>query len=98
MDAQRLLERARELLGREQVEQAESTLNDCVEAAAAAGDEVLLTRARFLLGELLCGQGREEEAWPLLRLVIRTEREDGSLDREIKQAARLLRQMRGLPE
>jgi hypothetical protein len=50
------------------------------------------------LGQLLSEQGREEEAIPFLQAVVRTEIADGSVDDEVKLAARLLRQIRGIPE
>ncbi len=58
----------------------------------------MLTRARMALGELLAQDGREEEALPFLQAVVRTEIADGSVDEEVKRSARLLRQIRGIPE
>ncbi len=98
MDAQRHLERARELLARGRPELAESALSDAIDAAVAAEDLVMLTRARMALGELLVEEGREEEALPFLQAVVRTEIADGSVDAEVKLSARLLRQIRGIPE
>ena len=65
-------------------------------AAVAAEDIVLLTRARFALGELLFQQERDDEALPYLQAVVRTERVDGSVDAEVKASARMLRQIRGI--
>ncbi len=98
MDAQRHIERARELLARGRPELAESALSDAIDAAVATQDLVLLTRARMALGELLAQDGREEEALPFLQAVVRTEIADGSVDEEVKRSARLLRQIRGIPE
>lgn len=98
MDAQRHLDRARELLDRGRPELAESALSDAIDSAVAAQNLVLLTRARMALGELLVQEGREEEALPFLQAVVRTELADGSVDAEVKAAARLLRQVRGIPE
>lgn len=98
MDAQRHLDRARELLDRGRPELAESALSDAIDSAVAAQDLVLLTRARMALGELLVEQGREDEGLPFLQAVVRTEIADGSVDAEVKLAARLLRQVRGIPE
>ncbi len=98
MDAQRHLERARELLERGRPELAESALSDAIDSAVAAEDLVLLTRARMALGELLVQEGREEEALPFLQAVVRTEIADGSVDAEVKLAAQVLRRVRGIPE
>lgn len=98
MDAQRHIERARELLERGRPELAESALSDAIDAAVAAEDLVLLTRARMALGALLVQDGREEEALSFLQAVVRTEIANGSVDAEVKLAARLLRQIRGIPE
>jgi hypothetical protein len=48
------------------------------------------------LGELMLEQGRQEEALPFLLAVVRTEIADGSVDLEVKRAAYLLRQIRGI--
>lgn len=88
--------RARELLARGQEELAESALSEAIDAAVAAENLVLLTQARMALGELLVAQGRHEEALPFLQAVVRTEIADGSVDAEVKRAAHLLRQMRGV--
>ena len=98
MDASRHLQRARELLDCGRPELAESALSDAIDAAVQAEDLVLLTRARMALGELLFEQGRDTEAVPFLQAVIRTEIADGSVDAEVKLAARLLRRIRGIPE
>jgi len=98
VDAQRHIERARELLERGRPELAESALSDAIDAAVAAEDLVLLTRARMALGALLVQDGREEEALSFLQAVVRTEIANGSVDAEVKLAARLLRQIRGIPE
>jgi predicted negative regulator of RcsB-dependent stress response len=98
VDAQRHLERARELLERGRPELAESALSDAIDSAVAAEDLVLLTRARMALGELLVQEGREEEALPFLQAVVRTEIADGSVDAEVKLAAQVLRRVRGIPE
>ena len=90
------IQRARELLARGQEELAEASLSDAIDAAVAAEDLVLLTQARMALGELLVEQGRHEEAIPFLQAVVRTERADGSVDLEVKRAAHLLRQIRGI--
>jgi hypothetical protein len=90
------LQRARQLLGRGQEELAEAALSDAIDAAVAAEDLVLLTQARLALGEMLCEQGRVEEAIPFLQAVVRTERADGSVDAEVKRSASLLRRIRGL--
>ncbi|MCY1018458.1 hypothetical protein [Pyxidicoccus sp. MSG2] len=95
MNVQEYLQRARELLARGQPELAESALSDAIDAAVAAEDIVLLTRARFALGELLFQQERDDEALPYLQAVVRTERVDGSVDTEVKASARMLRQIRG---
>jgi hypothetical protein len=95
MNVQEYLQRARELLARGQPELAESALSDAIDAAVAAEDIVLLTRARFALGELLFQQERDDEALPYLQAVVRTERVDGSVDTEVKSSARMLRQIRG---
>jgi hypothetical protein len=50
------------------------------------------------LGELLTEQGRDDEAIPFLQAVVRTEIADGSVDGEVRLAARLLRRIRGIPE
>lgn len=98
MDALRHLQRARELIERGRPELAESALSDAIDASVLAEDLVLLTRARMALGELLFEQGRDAEAVPFLQAVVRTEIADGSVDHEVKAAARLLRQIRGIPE
>ncbi|QRK10640.1 hypothetical protein JQX13_11460 [Archangium violaceum] len=98
MDALRHLQRARELIDRGRTELAESALSDAIDAAVLAEDLVMLTRARMALGELLFEQGRDEEAVPFLQAVVRTEIADGSVDREVKSSARLLRRIRGIPE
>ncbi|WNG41208.1 hypothetical protein F0U60_51795 [Archangium minus] len=98
MDALRHLQRARELIDRGRPELAESALSDAIDSAVLAEDLVMLTRARMALGELLFEQGRDEEAVPFLQAVVRTEIADGSVDSEVKSAARLLRQIRGIPE
>jgi predicted negative regulator of RcsB-dependent stress response len=98
MDASRHLQRARELLDRNRPELAESALSDAIDSAVQAEDLVMLTRARMALGELLFEQGRDLEALPFLQAVIRTEIPDGSVDNEVKTAARLLRRIRGMPE
>ncbi|HYH98457.1 hypothetical protein [Hyalangium sp.] len=89
-------QRARELLARGLEELAESALSDAIDAAVAAEDLVLLTQARLALGELMCAQGRHEEALPFLKAVVRTEIADGSVDLEVKRSAHLLRQIRGI--
>ncbi|MCP3142916.1 hypothetical protein [Pyxidicoccus xibeiensis] len=96
MNVQEHLQRARDLLARGQPELAESALSDSIDAAVAAEDIVLLTRARFALGELLFQQERDAEAMPYLLAVVRTERADGSVDVEVKASARMLRQIRGI--
>ncbi|MBN1207227.1 MAG: hypothetical protein JXB05_20245 [Myxococcaceae bacterium] len=90
------LQRARELLARGQEELAESALSDALDAAVEAENLVLLTQARMALGELMYEQGRHEEAMPFLQAVVRTEIADGSVDGEVKRAARLLRLIRGI--
>lgn len=90
-----LLEKARELLARGNVDHAESKLLDAIEHAAGEDDEVTLTKARLALGELLHTQGRDDEADGWLRLVIRTEREDGSVREEVKRSAVVLAEIRG---
>ncbi|MCE9671890.1 hypothetical protein LY474_29210 [Myxococcus stipitatus] len=96
MNVQEHLQRARQLLAREQPEMAESALSDAIDAAVAAEDLVLLTQARFALGELLFQQERDQEAIPYLAAVVRTERLDGAVDDEVKRAARMLRQLGGV--
>ncbi|WP_141621585.1 hypothetical protein [Myxococcus sp. AB036A] len=96
MNVDKHIQRARELLARNQPEMAESALSDAIDAAVAAEDIVLLTRARFALGELLFHQGRDAEAVPYLQAVVRTERADGAVDVEVKDSARMLRQIRGI--
>lgn len=96
MKALEHMQRARELLARGQEELAESALSDAIDAAIAAESLVLLTQARMALGELMLEQGRQEEAMPFLRAVVRTEIADGSVDAEVKRAAQLLRQIRGI--
>ncbi|WP_309897394.1 hypothetical protein [Archangium sp.] len=98
MESSRHLLRARELLARDRPDLAESALSDAIDSAVQAEDLVALTRARMVLGELLVEQGRDEEAIPFLQAVVRTEIADGSVDGEVKLAARLLRQIRGIPE
>jgi hypothetical protein len=98
MDASRHLQRARELLERGRRELAESALSDAIDAAVRAEDLVQLTRARMALGGFLVEEGREEEALAFLQAVVRTELADGSVDAEVKAAARLLRHVRGIPE
>lgn len=98
MDPSRHLLRARELLARGRPELAESALSDAIDSSVQAEDLVSLTRARMALGELLAEQGRDEEAIPFLQAVVRTEIADGSVDDEVKLAARLLRRIRGIPE
>lgn len=98
MDASRHLVRARELLQRGRPDLAESALSDAIDAAVQAEDLVLLTQARMALGDLLVEQQREEEAIPFLQAVVRTEIASGVVDVEVKSAARLLRQLRGIPE
>jgi hypothetical protein len=90
------IQRARELLSRGQDELAESALSDAIDAAVAAEDLVLLTQARMALGELMFEQRRHAEALPFLQAVVRTEIADGSVDSEVKRAAQLLRQIRGI--
>ncbi|HEX8823539.1 MAG TPA: hypothetical protein VF794_26690 [Archangium sp.] len=58
----------------------------------------MLTQARMALGELLVEQGREDEAIPFLQAVVRTELANGSVDDEVKRAARVLRRIRGISE
>ncbi|SEU02449.1 hypothetical protein [Stigmatella erecta] len=96
MNALEHIQRARELLARGQEELAESALSDAIDAAVAAESLVLLTRSRMALGELLFEQGRHEEALPFLQAVVRTELADGSVDAEVKNAAQLLRRIRGV--
>jgi hypothetical protein len=96
MNALEYMQRARELLARGQDELAESALSDAIDASVAAENLVLLTQARMALGELMLGQGRQEEALPFLLAVVRTEIADGSVDLEVKRAAHLLRQVRGI--
>ncbi|MFP2928868.1 hypothetical protein ACLESO_27450 [Pyxidicoccus sp. 3LG] len=96
MNVQEHIQRARELLARGQGELAESALSDAIDAAVAAEDLVLLTQARFALGEFLFQEGRDAEAMPYLQAVVRTERADGSVDAEVKASARMLRQIRGI--
>jgi hypothetical protein len=98
VDASRHLLRARELLARDRPDLAESALSDAIDSSVQAQDLVSLTRARSALGELLAEQGRDEEAVPFLQAVVRTEIPDGSVDDEVKLAARLLRRIRGIPE
>jgi hypothetical protein len=98
LDASRHLLRARELLDRGRPELAESALSDAIDAAVQAEDLVMLTRARSALGELLFEEGRHDEAVPFLQAVVRTEIADGSVDLEVKAAARMLRRIRGIPE
>ncbi|WP_375768956.1 hypothetical protein NR798_45975 [Archangium gephyra] len=98
MDASRHLLRARELLERGRPELAESALSDAIDASVQAEDLVMLTRARMALGDLLVSEGRDAEAVPFLQAVVRTEIANGSVDAEVKAAARLLRQIRGIPE
>ncbi len=95
MNVQEHIQRSRELLARGQSELAESALSDAIDAAVAAEDLILLTQARFALGELLFQQERDDEALPYLQAVVRTERVDGSVDAEVKASARMLRQIRG---
>lgn len=96
MNVQEHIQRSRALLARGQYELAESALSDAIDAAVVAEDLVLLTQARFALGELLFQQERDDEALPYLQAVVRTERADGSVDTEVKAAARMLRQIRGI--
>jgi hypothetical protein len=96
MKALEHMQRARELRARGQDELAESALSDAIDAAVAAESLVLLTQARMALGELMYEQGRHEEALPFLQAVVRTEIADGSVDLEVKRAAHLLRQIRGI--
>jgi hypothetical protein len=98
VDSSRHLLRARELLARGRPDLAESALSDAIDSSVQAEDLVSLTRARMALGELLTEQGRDEEAVPFLQAVVRTEIADGSVDGEVKLAARLLRRIRGIPE
>lgn len=97
MKASDFLEKAGQLIARGDEDHAEAHLNDAIELAASEGERVILTRARLSLAELLCAQERQEEADPLLRLVIRTEIADGSVHPEVKRAAALLAQLRGWP-
>ncbi|WP_224369192.1 hypothetical protein [Hyalangium versicolor] len=90
------IQRAQELLARGQEELAEAALSDAIDAAVAAEDLVLLTRARMALGEMMFEQGRHEEAVPFLQAVVRTEIADGSVDSEVKRSAHLLRRIRGI--
>ena len=92
------LERAAELRARGRLELAESALPDAIDAAVAEEDLRALTRARFALGRFLVDEGRADEASPFLKAVVRTELVDGSVDAEVKAAARLLRQVRGEEE
>ncbi|MCP3104025.1 hypothetical protein LZ198_34640 [Myxococcus sp. K15C18031901] len=96
MNVQEHLQRARQLLAREQPEMAEAALSDAIDAAVASQDLVLLTQARFALGELLFEQQRDEEAIPYLAAVVRTEMLSGAVDTEVKRAARMLRQIGGV--
>ncbi|MFP2906236.1 hypothetical protein ACLESD_14450 [Pyxidicoccus sp. 3LFB2] len=96
MNVQEHIQRSKELLARGQPELAESALSDAIDAAVAAEDIILLTRARFALGQLLFQQGRDDEALPYLQAVVRTERVDGAVDAEVKASARMLRQLRGI--
>jgi hypothetical protein len=98
VDSSRHLLRARELLARGRPDLAESALSDAIDSSVQAEDLVSLTRARMALGELLVEQGRDEEAIPFLQAVVRTEIPDGSVDGEVKLAARVLRRIRGIPE
>jgi thioredoxin-like negative regulator of GroEL len=96
MKALEYLHRAKELLSRGQEELAESALGQALDSAVAADSLVLLTQARLALGELMVEQARKEEALPFLMAVVRTELADGSVDVEVKRAAHLLRQLRGI--
>jgi tetratricopeptide (TPR) repeat protein len=96
MNALEYIQRARELLARGQEELAESALSDAIDASVAAESLVQLTQSRMALGELLFEQGRHDEALPFLQAVVRTELVDGSVDAEVKNAARLLRRIRGV--
>ncbi|NTX10671.1 hypothetical protein HUA74_35655 [Myxococcus sp. CA051A] len=96
MNVQEHLQRARELLARGQPELAESALSDAIDASVAADDLILLTQARFALGEFLFQQQRDDEALAYLQAVVRTERVDGAVDPEVKASARMLRQIRGI--
>ncbi|NTX07660.1 hypothetical protein [Myxococcus sp. CA040A] len=96
MNVQEHLQRARELLARGQPELAESALSDAIDASVSADDLILLTQARFALGEFLFQQQRDDEALAYLQAVVRTERVDGSVDPEVKASARMLRQIRGI--
>lgn len=87
--------RARDLLARGRPELAESALSDAIDAAEVAQELAPLTRARLALGELLFEQERHDEALPFLQAVVRTEMEDGSVDREVKRAAEVLRALHG---
>lgn len=87
--------RARELVERGRPELAESALSDAIDAAVAVQELAPLTRARLALGEFLCEQDRGDEALPFLQAVVRTEILDGSVDREVKRAAELLRALHG---
>jgi tetratricopeptide (TPR) repeat protein len=93
MDARDALARGRALVERGEYEMAEAAFIDAIEAAA--GDEVLLARARLALGELYLGLERNEEASALLHLVIRTEIPGGAIRDEVKRSAMLLSHLRG---
>ncbi|MBF5045362.1 hypothetical protein FGE12_23355 [Aggregicoccus sp. 17bor-14] len=92
------LARAAELSARGRPELAESALSDAIDAAVAEEDLRALTRARLALGTFLVDAERADEAYPFLKAVVRTEFADGSVDAEVKVAARLLRQVRGEEE
>ncbi|MBU8896632.1 hypothetical protein KRR26_13525 [Corallococcus sp. M34] len=96
MKASQHIQRAQELRERGRLDLAESALSDAIDAAVAEEDLILLTRVRFLLGALLFEQDRDDEALPYLKAVVRTERVDGAVDSEVKEAARMLRQMRDI--
>ncbi|RJS14772.1 hypothetical protein DRW03_34520 [Corallococcus sp. H22C18031201] len=96
MKASQHIQRAQELRERGRLDLSESALSDAIDAAVAEEDLILLTRARFLLGALLFEQERDDEALPYLKAVVRTERVDGAVDSEVKEAARMLRQMRDI--
>ena len=96
MKSEQHLARAERHLTEGRPDLAESALASAIDEAVSEEDLVQLTRARMALGRLLADDGRREDALPFLQAVVRTERADGSVDAEVKEAAALLRRLRGV--
>jgi hypothetical protein len=93
MTAEQTFQKALLLLDRGLHDRGLGALEAAVEQAAGESDDVTLAAARCVLGELLLGQGRTDEARQFLELVAETRRRDDLLDYEIERARTLLAEL-----